>query len=425
MGHARGHRPRHRRDAPARRGRQPRPRGRGPQRPGAHAHGPGHPAGLRRRGAVGDAHGGRAVGRGRARRPAPAHAGRHPRRGHGHGGRVRRRGRRPRAVHARLAPLPPPGARAGPRLPRPRADRRLLARVVGGLDLRRRVAGGGRRLAARAQGADLRPHRRHRRRRHDLAARGARRRAQLGLPLLLDPRRHPDLVRPGPVRLRRGGAGLPRLAPARLGRRGRPAPDHVRGGGRAAPARAGARVAAGLRGRVTGARRQRRRRPVPARRLRRDARPRLARRLLAATGPAHRLEAAGRDDRVPRGGGAPARRGDLGGARPAPPLRALQGHGLGRVRPGREDRRQRRARGPARALAAHPRRAAHRDLLAGLRRRAQHVHAVLRLARARRLAADHPHHRLPAPRRPARGRHHRGGAARAAAGRLRVPLPHR
>ena len=45
--------------------------------------------------------------------------------------------------------------------------------------------------------------------------------------------------------------------------------DHVRAGGRAAPDRAGARLAAGLRGLAPGAHRQRRLRPVPARRLRR------------------------------------------------------------------------------------------------------------------------------------------------------------
>jgi hypothetical protein len=132
--------------------------------------------------------------------------------------------------------------------------------------------------------------------------------------------------------------------------------------------------------------------------LRRDARPRLARRLLAAPGPAHRLQAAGRDDRVPRGGCAPARQGDLGGAWPAPSLVHSQVMAWVAFDRAVKYRRQRRARGPTRALAAHPRRAAQRDLLAGLRRRAQHVHAVLRLARARRLAADHPHHRLPAPR---------------------------
>ena len=45
-------------------------------------------------------------------------------------------------------------------------------------------------LGARDQGPDLHAHRRHGRRAHDLAARDARRRAQLGLPLHLDARRH-------------------------------------------------------------------------------------------------------------------------------------------------------------------------------------------------------------------------------------------
>ena len=48
-----------------------------------------------------------------------------------------------------------------------------------------------------------------------------------------------------------------------------------------------------------------------------------------------------------------ARRGDLGGARPAAPLRALQGHGLGRVRPrGADGRALRRRTGPSTAGAS-------------------------------------------------------------------------
>ena len=62
---------------------------------------------------------------------------------------------------------------------------------------------------------------------------------------------------------------LARLAPARGRRLAGGAADHVRPGGRAAPDRARARLAAGLRGLVPGADRQRGLGPVPARRLRR------------------------------------------------------------------------------------------------------------------------------------------------------------
>ena len=61
-------------------------------------------------------------------------------------------------------------------------------------------------LADHAQGADLRADRRHRRRADDVAARAARRRAQLGLPLLLAARRHVHALRAAQRRLRRRGA---------------------------------------------------------------------------------------------------------------------------------------------------------------------------------------------------------------------------
>ena len=72
---------------------------------------------------------------------------------------------------------------------------------------------------ARAEGAHLRADRRGRRRRDDVAARVDRRRAQLGLPLHLDPRRHAhaDLAvraRLRPTRRRRSRAGSSAPAPA-------------------------------------------------------------------------------------------------------------------------------------------------------------------------------------------------------------------
>ena len=61
-------------------------------------------------------------------------------------------------------------------------------------------------LADHAEGADLRADRRHRRRADHLAARAARRRAQLGLPLLLAARRDAHAARADERRLLRGGA---------------------------------------------------------------------------------------------------------------------------------------------------------------------------------------------------------------------------
>ena len=128
----------------------------------------------------------------RARRAAPAHAGRDcAARTCATVGRVRRRGGRARAVRADLVPVARAAA-AGRSTPsaRSRDDRRLVARLVAAAapttgEWRDAVAA----LADHAQGADLRADRRHRRRADHLAARAARRRAQLGLPLLLAARR--------------------------------------------------------------------------------------------------------------------------------------------------------------------------------------------------------------------------------------------
>ena len=81
---------------------------------------------------------------------------------------------------------------------------------------------------ADAQGADLRADRRDGRGGDDLAARDARRRAQLGLPLLVDPRLHVHAVGPLHARLRRGGQRLLLLHPRRRRQRGGHAADHVR-----------------------------------------------------------------------------------------------------------------------------------------------------------------------------------------------------
>ena len=122
-------------------------------------------------------------------------------------------------------------------LPEPVDAERALddtERVLGGVGVAvhalRRLARRDPPLAAHAQGAHVRADRRHRRRADDLAARGDRRRAELGLPLLLAPRRDAHAARAARRRLQRGGARLARLAAPRRGRQPGRRPDHVRRG---------------------------------------------------------------------------------------------------------------------------------------------------------------------------------------------------
>src|SRR5262245_54496134 len=139
-----------------------------------------------------------------------------------------------RAVRHDARSLPPAAARRD-RLARGLAgDGIVLARLVGALLLHRSLEGGGPTLAADLEGVDLRADRRDRRRSHHVAARAARRRTQLGLPLLLAARC--NLYADGLVGcgLSRGGAGVARVAPAQRGGKPEPAPDPVRPVGRAA-----------------------------------------------------------------------------------------------------------------------------------------------------------------------------------------------
>ena len=176
--------------------------------------------------------------------------------------------------------------------------------------------------------------RRHRRRADHLAARAARRLAQLGLPLLLAARRHlhalcADRAPASSTRRGRGATGC--CAPWRAART---TADHVRRRGRAPARRIRVRLAARLRGRHAGADRQRRRQTVPARRLRRGARRLLQSRAGRARPPtttAWALEQALVDHletiwREPDEGIWEVR-GEHA------PLHPLQGDGLGRVRP--------------------------------------------------------------------------------------------
>ena len=111
--------------------------------------------------------------------------------------------------------------------------RRWWLRLGKPVHLPRRAARRGGPLADHPESADLRADRRDRRGRHHLAAREARRRAQLGLPLLLAPRRH---VHPAGVCSIAGYVDEARLAGVAAPRRGgqpRGPPDHVRRGRRA------------------------------------------------------------------------------------------------------------------------------------------------------------------------------------------------
>ena len=83
-------------------------------------------------------------------------------------------------------------------------------------------------LADHAEDADLRADRRHRRGGDDLVAGMDRRRAQLGLSVLLDPRCDADALRAAQLGLSRRGAGLARVAAARGRRASLRNADHVR-----------------------------------------------------------------------------------------------------------------------------------------------------------------------------------------------------
>ena len=156
--------------------------------------------------------------------------------------------------------------------PRPRGHLCVLGRVAHVLRVPGPLRGAGLPLVDGAEGADVLPDRRARRSPHDLAAGADRRRAELGLSLLLVARRELRARRARRKRVRRRGGRLAELAPPGGRRRSRRSPDHVRAGRRAPPDRARAALARRLRGLAAGSDRQRREPAVPARRLRRGAR---------------------------------------------------------------------------------------------------------------------------------------------------------
>ena len=244
-----------------------------------------------------------------------------------------------------------------------------------------------RRSLHHAAPAHARADRRHRRRPDHLAARGLRRRAQLGLPLLLAARRrpHPQLADragytdearlwrawllrtvagdPEDLQIMYAVDGAPAAARARL--------DHLPGYDGSAPVRIGNGAVDQRQSDVLGEV------MIALEHTRHAPRRRRRERLGAAAGARRRprqLLAGAR----PRAVGDPRHRGDV---------HPLPGHGVGGVRPrgpgGRGVRPARPGRGVARAARRGPRRGAD----AGLRRRAQHLHPALRDHRGRRVAA--------------------------------------
>ncbi len=233
-------------------------------------------------------------------------------------GELHRPGRRAGPVRVLVDPVAP-GAAAGGR-PGGGAghDDQVLDRVVVPVHLPGAVPGRGDPVADHAQGAHLRPDRRDSGRAHDLAARGHRRGAELGLPLLLAARRHDHARGTAAHRLHRGSLAVAGVARPRDRRGPARRADHVRRGRRAQARGMAGRVAARLRELGPGADRQRRREPVAARRVRRGDRRDHAR---PAGGPDLRqphLEPGPQAAAVPRAVLGPARRGHLGGARAAP-----------------------------------------------------------------------------------------------------------
>ena len=223
----------------------------------------------------------------------------------------------------------------------------------------------------------------------DLAARAPRRRAQLGLPLLLAARRDAHAGRADGRRLHRGGRRLARLAAARGRRRARADADHVR----RPRASAGSPSSSSTGCRATRARSRcasATPRPSSSSSTSTASSGRAAR---GAAPPGsrptpHAWDAPARAARLPRGRLAPARRGHLGGARPAAALHPLEGDGVGGVRPrGQAASRSSGSTGPVERWSAAATEI-HREVLRrGLRPRAPHVHPVLRLEGARRRAA--------------------------------------
>ena len=357
-----GHRHDPRRDAHQRRPRRPGAPGHGRARHGPDAARVGGPPRLREDPALGEPTSRR---RRTARRPSSPSPGRTswccagPRLPAGRRRPARRRVRRGRGRGADLRD--DLGAVLGrrTRCRRPRRRHREHPRRGGGLEPRlpgrRPAPRPGRAQPADPAAAHPRRDRRHRRRADHLAARGLRRRAQLGLPLHLAPRRRRS---PSRRSLDAGFTDEASLWRSWLLRAVAGDPEDLQimyavDGARRLPEHELDHLA-GLRRLDPGPDRQRGRRPAPDRRARRgDDRLR--------AGPPGRddrdpqqLVAAARARRRPRRPLGPARQRVVGDPGPAAALHPLAGDGVGGLRPrgpGRRGARPRRTRGP---LAAGP-----------------------------------------------------------------------
>ena len=269
--------------------------------------------------------------RGRAARHRRPRRGGHPHAGAAQGRRLPQpralhgRRRRDGAVRAHLLPLAPRRAAGDRPGGAARRDRGLVAQVGGAVQLPGSLARPGGAIADHPEGADPRRDRGDRRGADHLAARGDRRRPQLGLPLLLGARRDLHALRAAEVGLPRRGARLAAVAAQGGGGHARADAAALRHRRRAAAARARAALAPGLRRQPAGPRRQPGAEAGSARRARRDdglaARradppPRPARRRLAAAGQAGRVHGEVLVGARPR---------HLGDARAAAALHPLEG----------------------------------------------------------------------------------------------------
>jgi GH15 family glucan-1,4-alpha-glucosidase len=107
---------------------------------------------------------------------------------------------------------------------------------------------------------------------------------------------------------------------------------------------------------------------------------------------------------------------------PPPPLHALEGDGVGGLRPRGEVRRALRLPGPGGPVARAARRGSRRGVRARVRQGPAELRPALRQRPARREPPHDPARRLPAGERPAHARDRRGDRARARRRRLRAPL---
>ena len=227
----------------------------------------------------------RHAGDGGARHAGAAHARRNPRRGPEDSGRLRGQGRRSGAVSVELPGIAPSAGGADRCRDGSAGNRYLVAAMVESMPRPGSLARGGAALVDHTEGADLPAHRRHRRRGDDIAARAGRRRAQLGLPLLLAARCHLHARRTDLGGLYGRGIGLARMVAAHGGRLASRLADAVQRDRRTTADRTRTAVAARLRRRRAGAHRQCGVEAVPTRCLWRShghAAPGASRRIAAA-----------------------------------------------------------------------------------------------------------------------------------------------